>query len=278
LSCRSGLSKSANVYRLSTERKARSAPSSAAGRQVPSNSPFAGSIRRVPSHPRAHPCLCCPLVIACKSNACFWEAVMIGGLDRLDGGLLPGYSPGWRQEPTSRLPTTARSLVRPTARATDCSRLPLLSLLGSVIKPSALLAGIGLLLALVLRPRGPCWLVEADWVGIPGLVRCVVLYAASHARRRPGESAHSSYGSPLGRVGSGRWGMVSPTHDSWGRRTVGPRPSASVASTIAITRKMSVPGQASNGRGGSTSGRSRAGRGSRRPRSIQTRGCYHVRR
>jgi hypothetical protein len=40
-----------------------------------------------------------------------------------------------------------------------------------------LLAGIGLPLASVLRPREPRWLVEADWLGIPGLL--AVLFATS---------------------------------------------------------------------------------------------------
>jgi hypothetical protein len=40
-----------------------------------------------------------------------------------------------------------------------------------------LLAGTGLLLASVLRRREPRWLVEADWLGIPGLL--AVLFATS---------------------------------------------------------------------------------------------------
>jgi len=40
-----------------------------------------------------------------------------------------------------------------------------------------LLACIGLLLASVLRPREPRWLVEADWLGIPGLL--AVVFATS---------------------------------------------------------------------------------------------------
>jgi hypothetical protein len=40
-----------------------------------------------------------------------------------------------------------------------------------------LLAGIGLMLASVLRSREPRWLVEADWLGIPGLM--AVLFATS---------------------------------------------------------------------------------------------------
>jgi hypothetical protein len=40
-----------------------------------------------------------------------------------------------------------------------------------------LLACVGLLLASVLRPREPRWLVEADWLGIPGLL--AVVFATS---------------------------------------------------------------------------------------------------
>jgi hypothetical protein len=40
-----------------------------------------------------------------------------------------------------------------------------------------LLACVGLLLASILRPRGPPWLVEADWRGIPGLL--AVVFATS---------------------------------------------------------------------------------------------------
>jgi hypothetical protein len=37
-----------------------------------------------------------------------------------------------------------------------------------------LLVCVGLLLASVLRPREPRWLVEADWLGIPGLLAVVL--------------------------------------------------------------------------------------------------------
>jgi hypothetical protein len=37
-----------------------------------------------------------------------------------------------------------------------------------------LLACVGLLLASTLRPREPPWLVEADWLGIPGLLAVVL--------------------------------------------------------------------------------------------------------
>jgi hypothetical protein len=40
-----------------------------------------------------------------------------------------------------------------------------------------LLACVGLLLASILRPREPPWLVEADWRGIPGLL--AVAFATS---------------------------------------------------------------------------------------------------
>jgi hypothetical protein len=36
-----------------------------------------------------------------------------------------------------------------------------------------LLAGVGLLFAAILRPWEPRWLIEADWLGIPGLVLAV---------------------------------------------------------------------------------------------------------
>jgi hypothetical protein len=186
-------------------------------------------------------------------------------------GLLPRCSPEWRQESISRLPGygPCHCFGLPLAQPAVCAHY-----WDQLSHPQRCLRALACCSHQFFAHRNHAGSLKRTGSAFRALW-CVrgSGCAASHARRRSGESAHSSYG-----VGASHGGGCR-ARDSGRqvRRTVAHVQARLFHPRLRSLGKMPVPGPSSNERGGSTTGRSRAGRGSRRPRSIQSRGCGHIR-